>query len=185
MKNLKLYFALVFAAVVFNMNAQDWTTVKEVNYGYRADFPGKTQSQTNKVPTEKGEVTMYSHSFSGKESDKNLIYMSTFTEYPLSFFPNGLSSDKAQNTLLDGAVDGAVSNVGGSLISKESIVFNGYPGRYFKIQLERGATFIMTMRAVLVGYRFYMIQTIARKGDSDNNEKKRFFDSFELIKVKN
>jgi len=182
-KFLLLLIFLVFSFVGFSQETQ-WQTVKNTEMAYRIDFPGEATGKSQDVPTEKGSVKMYSYQFQ-PINDVNLIYMSSFTEYPQSFFLDGISSLEDQTKLLDGSVSGAVTNTKGTLISDEKIVFNGYNGREVAISIGYDAvSYIITMRIVLVNFRIYIAQVIAEKGKEDNLERSRFFNSFELIKVK-
>ena len=72
--------------------------------------------------------------------------MTSFTEYPTSFFPEGLDTFKRRTTVLDGCVNGAVTNVKGELLSDTKIVFNGYNGRATKIEIESGELYVIRMK---------------------------------------
>ncbi|WP_353777596.1 hypothetical protein [Winogradskyella sp. 3972H.M.0a.05] len=183
----RLVYIVLFITVSFSslIGAQDWNTVKNTDFGYRVDFPAYAEKASTDIPTAKGNVVMHTYTCTATSSDSNLMYMSSFTQYPLSFFPEGLDSPEVQNTLLENSINGAVTNVKGTLLSKESIVFNGYPGRFYKIEVDQGDLYVLSMWSILVDYKLYMIQTIALKDKSDNTNAKRFRDSFELIKVKN
>ncbi|RNC86290.1 MAG: hypothetical protein ED556_08325 [Winogradskyella sp.] len=183
MKNL--LFAIAFL-LTLSLNAQDWVTVKDIDLGYRLDFPTTATKDNKDVPTAKGNVVMHTYTAYPAAGDDNILYMSSFSEYPESFFPEGLKTQEQIDTVLEGAVNGAVTNVNGTLLSKKDIVFNGYPGRHFKIEVDQaGSTYILTMWNILVDYRMYIVQTIALKGSEENDNFKKFLDSFELIKVKN
>ncbi|MEM9680730.1 MAG: hypothetical protein AAF901_10445 [Bacteroidota bacterium] len=186
MRSLKA-IVVTFMLLPFASVAQEnsWVTVKDTDKGYRVDFPQEAKKGSQDVPTAKGVVVMHTYTITSTSLDaKNLLYMSSFSEYPSDFFPNGLDSEDAQNDVLDGAVEGAVTNVKGKLIMNESITFNGYPGRHIKIEVDQDALYVLTMRNILVDFKMYILQTISLKGSSDNREAKKFFDSFELINVK-
>ena len=58
-------------------------------------------------------------------------------------------------------------------------------GGDFKIQINSsGVMYVMNVRTFLVGYRLYLAQVIYEKTNDENANAKRFFDSFELINVK-
>lgn len=182
-KKIVLLIAFVGLANTIEAQNKKWVTVKDTELGYRIDFPSTAKKDAVDVPTEKGPVVMNTYTVSSP-GEVNLVYMTSSSEYPESFFPNGLSSAEAQNTVLDNAVNGAVTNVKGRLMFKEDITFNGYRGRLFKIEVNQGGLYVITMRTVLVGYQLYMMQTISQMKDIDNDRTKQFFDSFELINVK-
>ncbi len=184
---MKLYTVLVLILMISNpiVFAQDksWVNTKDLELAYEIDFPEKVEKEFQEVPTDKGNVNMVSYMLSPNNMD-NLVYMSSYTKYPSSFFPNGLDTFEKQHKVLDGAVNGAAANVKGQLIADKKIVFNGYNGRSIKIELESGGTYIINMKMFLVDYKLYMMQTICAKGNDGNSETTRFFDSFELLNVK-
>lgn len=178
-----LIYSLVFLCSSY-LSAQDWVTLKDVDLGFRVDFPVEATKSSTDVPTAKGNLTLHNFIAYPSSSDINVMYMSSFSEYPESFFPNGLKTQEQMDSVLEGAVNGAVTNVKGKLLSKETISFNGYPGRFFKIEVDQGELYVLTMWNILVDYKMYIIQTIAIKGNEDNANAVKFRDSFELIKVK-
>lgn len=123
-------------------------------------------------------IQMYDASSSNKK-DENLVYMINVTDYPAE----AIHSDKKDNlkTFFDGAVNGAVTNVGGKLISQKEVVFKGYPGREIKVDFQDGMA-IITMRTILVKNRNYIIQTICETAKDGNKSMTKFFDSFKLLK---
>ncbi|WP_299116963.1 hypothetical protein [uncultured Winogradskyella sp.] len=159
----------------------DWHKVKDAYAAYIINFPNQPEKGLTDVPTEKGTVKMHTYTLQSS-NDANLVYMSSYTKYPNSFFPNKLESSEKQNEVLDNSVDGAVTNTNGSLVSEKKIVFNGYRGRMIKIALE--GDYIIQMKVVLVGIKLYLAQVIYQKEDEGNKNANRFFDSFELINVK-
>ncbi len=64
----------------------------------------------------------------------------------------------------------------------EKITFNGYSGRIIKIRVD---DHIIKMKVVLVDIKLYMAQVIYKDVNDDNLNSQRFFDSLELINVKN
>ena len=59
---------------------KEWKLVKDIERGYRINFPGEAKYASQKVPTDKGEVTMDSYSYQSKNlNEGNLIYMTAFT----------------------------------------------------------------------------------------------------------
>ena len=164
--------------------AQDdqWVTKKSLEGEFSIAFPGTPKYSTEIVPTAKGDVTMDSFSYQGDSfSSDNFIYMLAFTKYPDSFFPNGLSDSGEIDTVLNNAVQGAVQNTKGVLISKDDISFNRFYGKEAKIRIN--STYIIKMRLFLVGLTLYSIQVIYEQKNDDNKASNYFFNSFELIKI--
>jgi hypothetical protein len=179
-----LFLILIISSPILFAQENDWVKTKDLELAYRIDFPEKVERSSQSVPTAQGSVEMISYTLNSSHLD-NLIYMSSFTEYPSTFFVDGLDTLEKQYEVLDRSVNGAVNNVKGQLISDDKITFNGYPGRIIKIGLESGGeSYIIRMKTLLVGFKLYLMQTISLKENDDNLDTKRFFDSFELINVK-
>ncbi len=185
---MKKPILLVF--FIFNLSAllaqnKDWVKVKDTVAAYIIEFPSNPVKGLENVPTVKGDVKMNTYTFQADKDDENLIYMAFYTKYPDTFFPEGLKTLESQNIALDNAVQGAVNNVNGTLMSKSEIVFNGYNGRDAKISLQSGeGQYLIRMKTVLVGTSLYSAQVIYAKAHDDNLNSKYFFNSFELINVK-
>ncbi|AXT19994.1 hypothetical protein D7030_02395 [Flavobacteriaceae bacterium AU392] len=181
---MRIFLQCIIILIFFFGNAQEkeWKLVKDIERGYRINFPGEAKYASQKVPTDKGDVTMDSYSYQPEnlEAD-NLVYMTAFTKYPTFFFENGLESDENKQRVLDNAVNGAVTNTKGTLASSDKIKFNGYPGRRSKINISGG--YVIEMKTILVNFTLYLAQVIYKKEDEGNFNASRFFNSFELIKV--
>ncbi|NER13756.1 hypothetical protein GWK08_09920 [Leptobacterium flavescens] len=180
---LKTLTFIVSFFFFLSLSAQtDWVTIKIEGEGYRVDFPSQPKKQTNTIPSQIGDLEMkfYILDNSFNPNDDNLVYMSAFTAYPEEYMSN--EDPGFKDTVLDGAVNGAVTNVNGKLLSKENIFFNGFPGRTAKIEIQ-GST-IINQKIVLVDNLLYICQIICMADKDDNKSMKAFFDSFDLIKVK-
>lgn len=90
-------------------------------------------------------------------------------------------TDEKIKSILDGAVNGAVNNVQGTLESDENINLNGYPGRKIKINAPGMELF---MNAYLVDNVMYVNQVIAEEGKVNTKNLNYFLDSFDIINVK-
>lgn len=184
---MKKLFVLFFLCSFYTLAAQnnEWHKIKDLEAAYSIEFPSEPKKNKSDVPTEKGLVTMYTYTCQSESDDKNLIYMSSFNEYPNSFFPEGLNTLEKRKKVLENAVNGAVTNTKGTLISKSEIIFNGYNGTDVEISVDTGGfQYILRMKTILVGLKLYMAQVIYGKDNGDNLNSKRFFNSFELLNVK-
>ncbi len=178
-----IFIALTILCNIYASIAQEneWVKVKDTIAAYIVEYPSAPEKGADDVPTEKGVVKMNTYTLQ-TEGDENLIYMTSFTEYPASFFENGLDTTDEQQKVLDGSVNGAVTNTKGKLVSDRKISFNGYQGRDIKIEVS--GLYIIHMRTILVGYKLYLAQVIYEKINEDNENAKRFFNSLDLINVK-
>lgn len=186
-RNLFLSFFLILGThFLFAQENDRWFKIKDTISSYIIEFPTKPIESTQDVPTEKGSVKMNSYTLEAADGE-NLIYMTSFSKYPSTFFENGLSTFKDQDKVLNGSVSAAVSNTNGKLISDQKIVFNGYNGRITKIELNTISVdklYIIKLQTILVGYKLYLSQVIYEKTNDGNENAKRFFESFELINIK-
>ncbi|AUP77296.1 hypothetical protein [Flavivirga eckloniae] len=186
---VKNAFLLFLFACVSTLTAQnkEWVKVKDTVNAFVVEFPAQPQKGVEDVPTVKGSVKMDSYTLQTVDDDI-LIYMTSFTKYPKSFFENGLDTFEEQNKVLNGNVQGVVSNTKGTLVSDKKITFNGYNGRGIVIELNStpsvNVVYLVQMKIVLVDYNLYLAQVIYEKKNAGNINAKRFFESFELIKVK-
>ena len=181
-KSLLILLALVLSP---NLYAQttNWVTVKDLERGFRVDFPSQPTSQTQVVPSAAGDLQMESTmlDLSANADADILIYMTAFTKYPSDY--TDYEDESNIDKMLNGTVNGAVSNVNGELLTASKCEFNNYKCMEAKIGIQSGA-YIIHMKSILVGSDLYLLQTIYAREDDKNANDKKFFDSFELIKVK-
>lgn len=178
MKRILLTLCLTICTLL-SVTAQTWETFKSLDHEFSASFPSEPKFQVQKVPSAVGDLDMNMY-MSTPESlnSENMLYSVIRSDYPEDMFVD--PSDEFVQNVLDGAVNGAVSNVQGKLVSDVSISFNNFPGRKIKIETSMGMLYI---NAYLVNNSMFITQVICAI-EKDNNESiKRFQDSFELIKV--
>ncbi len=101
--------------------------------------------------------------------------------YMLSVFPlsDEVLKRKAKDKILEDAVQGAVDNVKGTLLSKSVISIDGFPGRQFDIKSDQ---FIAKCRIYLVGNRMYLPMVIANPTLKLPIESNDFHANFKLLK---
>lgn len=175
----KYIFLFVFSLNAFVSFGQDWNRFKSEEFNFTADFPTAPEKTVQKVPTAVGDIDMNMF-MSNAGGTNNLFYSVISSNYPKEQFEN--ATDDYNNSVLDGAVNGAVSNVRGELVFDNKVTFNGYPGRSFKIKITDNFIYI---KAYLIKNTMMICQVICSKSNDENKEIKRFFDSFDLINVKN
>lgn len=188
MNKLKIIFLTVFCFVSFHSMAQTnsgWVLKKDIKHAYRVEFPVEPESQETNVATAKGDIMMYSYLANDTGKTKNFIYMTSTSDYPTSWFPNGIDTPEKENELLNNCVSGAVANVKGTLVYSREAEHNGFKGKKARIHITSGgADYTINIKCFLVGYKLYMLQTISKKVDEGNQDIDKFFNSFELIKVR-
>lgn len=179
----KIFTILSLIAVTLISTAFDtageWFLFK--GEGYEVAFPVKPESQTRTIPSQIGELTMSINMYDASKSDKkddNYVYMTNSTVYPA----DKISSDKKDNLadVFRGAIDGAVKNVDGKLISEKEIELSGYPGREFKVDFQNGLA-VISARCYLVKNRMYIAQVITETKKHPNASMDKFFNSFRIV----
>lgn len=176
----KQYFLItVFLLLLNTVNAQDWEKYKAADLMFIAYYPGTPKRTVQKVNTTIGKLDMHMIMYKSTSENDNLVYTVIRSDYPADNF---IGADTTyNNSVLDGSVNGAVTNVNGELIFDNKVKFNGYPGRSIKIEIQ-GA--FLYMKIYLVDNSMFVSQVICLKDKDGNSSIKRFLDSFEIIKTK-
>lgn len=169
---------LVFFLSHSTVSAQEWINYKSEDLAFVASFPKEPTRTVQKVETAVGNLDMHMIMYSPTSDDDNAVYSVIRSDYPEGQFED--VDDKYNNTVLDGAVNGAVTNVNGELVFDNKITFNGYPARSIKIDITDGYIYI---NAYLVKNSMFITQVICYKSKDNNKEIERFFKTFELINV--
>ncbi|TJY33415.1 hypothetical protein [Pontimicrobium aquaticum] len=179
MKSLFFIIALFFVSIEVTSQSS-WLDFKSVEFAFRAEFPKEPTKSVQNVPTAVGDIDMHMFMLqSTSNDDNNVIYSVIRSDYPEEQFED--ADDEYNNTVLDGAVNGAVTNVKGELVFDNKITFNGYPGRSIKINIDQAYIY---MNAYLIENTIYITQVICMKQKDKNEDINRFLDSFDIIKVK-
>lgn len=153
----------------------DWVVLEDSHF--KILFPKKPTDQTQTVDSPVGKLTIQIHMYEAPETDDNHTYGLMTSEYPDST----VNSDQKElvDNFFSGAIEGAVNNVKGKLLSVDTVQIAGYPGRHFRVDYQEGLA-VITMRAYLVKNKMYMIQTITDTKKDHNKAMERFMSSFEL-----
>lgn len=115
------------------------------------------------------------HTFTAE--DRNAAYVVAYSDYPAE-----MVDQTDPDTLLNGSRDGAVENVGGTLISEDTIDLNGNPGRALVIDAETGDGEEATVNANLYLFenRLYQVLVVVPKGEEDKVDVEGFLSSFSV-----
>ncbi len=122
------------------------------------------------VATALGPVDM--HLFIGGEAGP--VYM-------IAYIDSTNPANASPEALLDGARDGAIANVKGTLSSERNIVLDSHPGREIVLTFTPRTELITSkLRMFMVGNRLYQIQVL-RPGNSPVPDADAFLDSFKIL----
>ncbi len=169
-------FLFVFASTI---TAQDWEKYKSDKLAFITEFPGTPEESVQKIQTAVGELDMNMVGYSSSKAGDNVYYGVIRSDYPEEQFSD--ISDEQIKSILDGAVNGAVTNVNGTLESDENITLNGYPGRKILIKTTGMDLY---MNAYLVDNVMYITQVIALEDSVNTKNLNKFLDAFDLINKK-
>jgi hypothetical protein len=99
-----------------------------------------------------------------------------------SDYPAEIIEQTDPQALLDSSRDGAVNNLGGTLVSEEVIDLAGNPGRSLVISANANQeqTATINSRIYLVENRLYQVLVVSPEGTESLEESLSFLDSFDL-----
>ena len=152
-------------------SSSSWETIS--GDGFSISMPGTPAKNDDTIPSAAGPLPLRMYTLSkGFEG-----FISGYTEYPDIVFTSA-----QPEALLDGAQQGAISNVKGEVTSQRSITLNGNPGREIVgTSPEQNVGF--TARVYLAKPRMYMlVYTQYDKSKPISADGKRFLDSFQITK---
>ena len=176
-----------FKIIIFFSILTALMSFKSINEWYQYDssefkvlFPKMPTSTIKKVNTEAGELQMHVNMYdaSKDETDENLIYSVTSSEYPKNHIESHIKHDSL-HTFFRNSIDGMVNNVKGKLISESKINLGDFQGREFKIDFRDGLAIIKT-RIYLVENKVYFLQTITKTEKENNKLIEKFMNSFTI-----
>lgn len=182
MKKLSIVTAVILFCITtmsFVVN-DDWFLLETKNC--KMYFPQKPTEQVQTLNTAAGDlkIDIYMYEVPDSVYDNNLVYCMIETDNP-----EGVISSDDKKSAVDayfrGAVDGAVKNLNGKIITESAIELDGYPGREVKIDYQEGVA-VIKMRFYLVKTKMFGLQTITETKNDANKSIDRFMDSFTIKK---
>jgi hypothetical protein len=148
----------------------EWLNFESESGRFSVLFPGEPDEQVESVQTAIGVIE--SQFF--MVTLENMAYSVNLADYP----PEMIAAGDTQQ-MLDGARDGAVSNVNGELLDEKELTLSGYPGREFKVKVEDEGI-VVRARIYLVNERLYVIQALSKERLASSEDIDKFLDSFQL-----
>ncbi len=181
MKSIKyiIGFAIVFIAaswvIYFMSGGDELEEFKAYNSKpgrFRVLFPGPPRKVSKKIDTAAGELEFIMY----RAGSKEIGFVVGYVDYPKEMFEN-----TNINKMLDGARDGAVKSVKGTLEDDKAFDFHGNLGREFKIKVSKKA--ITRARVIIIGNRLYQVMTVSESKKVLDEKSPKFFDSFKVTDV--
>lgn len=177
----KINSAIILALCIFAISSSSVFSEILKTKDFQMDFPKKPAYEKQNTESEIGNLPMdiYIYDASNNEKDDNLVYGLISTEYPDSLINSNMTD--ILSDFFNNAIQGAVSNVSGKLISQTDLKLNNFPGREIKINYNDGAA-VIKMRLFLVQNKMYILQTITLTEKDSNKSIDKFMNSFKLLK---
>lgn len=180
MINAPRYFLLIFLTILSNsLLSQSVTGETFETKEFIVLFPGPIKKTTQTIASSLGDLVMKNISYEPADSakDDNYVYSVIETNYPDSI----INSNKIDllDTFFRGAIDGAVKNVKGKLISETPGNIGKYPSRTIEIDYGNGMAIIKSL-IILRENKLIMLQTITDTNTYPNESLDHFFSSLVL-----
>ena len=149
-----------------------WMSFSADEYEFEARFPVAPKKQDLSVPTPLGPIPA-------------VIYMAEqgneATGVTVLVVPEAMLSQFNIDGGLDGARDGMINNVGGTIVSEKQLQFLGHDARAIVAHATQGnLTMRIEARLFWVSPRMYQLLAVSVEG-SGSNPADKFFESFRLI----
>ena len=183
MKPLSRLLAAGVVLFCCSFAAAGWYNVDSKEGKFKAAFPGKPEQSQKPANTPAGPIKVNLFTYNADVSEHgNRLYLLMYSDYPEAV----ISSTKRKgivDTFFKNAIDGAINNIHGKIISMESSPMNKYPGRLVKASFAEGKA-MMDIHFYLVKNRFYMLEVGYQKNELNAVSEKHFFNSFQLTDPK-
>lgn len=162
--------ALVVTACQGNQAAYEEFSSETGNFSIST--PEALEETQQSVQTPVGPIDI--HTFTAES--ENSAYVVAYSDYP-----SEIVDQTNPDELLNSSRDGAITNLGGTLVSEEEIDLEGNPGRSLVIDTAAGTEEAATInsRIYLVDNRLYQILVVVPEGEGVVDSE-TFLESFEL-----
>ncbi len=158
----------------------DWIVYNSKVGNYKILMPAIPTEESMRLTSAVGELTMYFASIESDGTDDNMLYQCAFSEYPIEKINSTMSKEGLDN-FFNGAADASAKKMNGKVTTITESKYKEYPGRYVVIALNLdGEDYVALQKLILVKNRFFMLQTFTKPSKTENNNAKKFFESFNL-----
>jgi hypothetical protein len=164
---LALSTAVLLSAASVAAQTPGWKTYTYPADGFSASYPSEPGFQKKNVPTDAGTFELRAYL---AEDGQSALFVGV-CDY------GSAAAGRDPGTLLQGAKNGAVSNVSGRLVSEKRMTLGTYPGVEFEAEND---SFHFSARVYLVGTTLFQ-SLVAYPIGKQYDGAARFLDSFQLI----
>jgi len=134
-------------------------------------LPGTPAKVTHTMDTKLGPLDIQVFTL----DQSKYSYLVSYSDYP-----DQILQVKSQDSILNGARDGAVAHVQGKLLGERRISLGQYPGRELTIEVPDGQHLVL-MRMYLVKKRLLQVGVGTLKAKASSPNITKFFESFKLL----
>jgi len=170
-----LIVACLTSAIISNLMRSDFTKFEQFNSSegsFSVFLPKKVIPSKETINTAAGPITACSFSAKAKHHQ----FMVAFSDYP----ENAIKSSTPE-LMLNGARNGSVRNIQGTLLSETFVTINGYPGR--DLRIEGPQKTIIVTRLILANQRLYQVMILCRPDHSFDKIIDKVIQSFSITKL--
>ena len=148
-----------------------WQEFTSEEGGFTVLMPSTPTYETSEIPTAIGPVVMHTFSVSAKK----WAYMVIYSDYDAESV-NGVDP----STMLDGARDGVMKQIGGTVVVDRSITLGDYPGKEVEV-VTPDKQFRCRARLYMVANRLYQAIAVAPGKGKLPKDAEKFLASFRLV----
>ncbi|NJO84566.1 MAG: hypothetical protein HC828_18535, partial [Blastochloris sp.] len=150
-----------------------WQEVTSEEGNFSALMPGDPEEMSETIPTDIGDVEANFVQVATEEAAYQVVY---------SDYPEEMIANADIDEIFAGAINGALENIDGELVSEEVIDIDGNPGREFVAEAAlEGISITYQGRYFLVENRLYQVFVVGDASSMAEEDITLFIDSFMLL----
>jgi hypothetical protein len=162
-------FCVAFWVGQYGFAQGGWKQFSSKEGRFSVQLPGDPKQGKQSIDTQAGKIDMHLFTY---EVSKEVAYIVIFNDYPAAIV------EKAnKNKMLDGARDGAVKKVKGTLRGEKKLTMNGSPGREVVVDTPQLS---FRNKMFMVKNRLYQVMAVTPKGKDSTADVMKFLNSFKL-----
>ncbi|HEY3291363.1 MAG TPA: hypothetical protein VGK87_14635 [Anaerolineae bacterium] len=156
-------------------NNDGWTNFSSDKGQFTVRMPSEPKQSTQSVDTAAGKIDVAL--FTAVAG--NTAYVASYSDYP-----EAVMAGADPLKVLEGAMNGAVTNIGGTLIDSKDVSLNDVPGKEFSAngKIANQGEGSMRGRLYLVKNRLYQLIVVGLKDQLPTADVDKYLQSFKLTK---
>jgi hypothetical protein len=162
---------IVLVAASFQAVAQTWLELRQDEVGYVVQLPGKWAVENVEVPTGVGPIKLQM----AKVDLGARAYIASHSTYP-----EAAVRERPASAMLDGARDGAVSNVKGKLRTDEPMTVDNRPAR--QVVIDAPNSVVVIARYVMLDNTLIQALAVGPREVETEPATLRFLSSLKILK---